>query len=185
MQTRLLREADASWAAKVVRERWNGPFVVSKGKVHDTRQLPGIVADDEDRMVGLLLYSHEGGNIEIITLDALEPRRGIGRLLLDAILARAVEVGVKRIWLVTSNDNVGAVAFYSRCGFRLVHVWLEAITSARSLKPLIPLMDKNGVPIRDELEFEKRMPNQLPDPTSPSVTPPAGAGGAPSVVADH
>ena len=29
------------------------------------------------------------------------------------------------------------------------------------------------------------MPNQLPDPTSPSVTPPAGAGGAPSVAADH
>jgi len=28
-------------------------------------------------------------------------------------------------------------------------------------------------------------PNQLPDPTSPSVTPPAGAGGAPSVAADH
>jgi hypothetical protein len=27
--------------------------------------------------------------------------------------------------------------------------------------------------------------NQLPDPTSPSVTPPAGAGGAPSVAADH
>ena len=31
----------------------------------------------------------------------------------------------------------------------------------------------------------KRTPNQLPDPTSPSVTPPAGAGGAPSVGADH
>jgi hypothetical protein len=30
-----------------------------------------------------------------------------------------------------------------------------------------------------------RMPNQLPDPTSPSVTPPADAGGAPSVAADH
>jgi hypothetical protein len=28
-------------------------------------------------------------------------------------------------------------------------------------------------------------PNQLPDPTSPSVTPPAGAGGTPSVAADH
>jgi hypothetical protein len=27
--------------------------------------------------------------------------------------------------------------------------------------------------------------NQLPDPTSSSVTPPAGAGGAPSVAADH
>jgi hypothetical protein len=29
------------------------------------------------------------------------------------------------------------------------------------------------------------VPNQLPDPTSPSVTPPAKAGGAPSVAADH
>jgi len=29
------------------------------------------------------------------------------------------------------------------------------------------------------------VPNQLPDPTSPSVTPPAGAGAAPSVAADH
>jgi len=29
------------------------------------------------------------------------------------------------------------------------------------------------------------VPNQLPDPTSPSVTPPARAGGAPSVAADH
>ena len=31
----------------------------------------------------------------------------------------------------------------------------------------------------------KTVPNQLPDPTSPSVTPPAGAGCAPSVAADH
>ena len=30
-----------------------------------------------------------------------------------------------------------------------------------------------------------RVPNQLPAPTSPSVTPPAGAGGAPFVAADH
>jgi hypothetical protein len=31
----------------------------------------------------------------------------------------------------------------------------------------------------------KDPPNQLPDPTSPSVTPPAGAGDAPFVAADH
>ena len=35
--------------------------------------------------------------------------------------------------------------------------------------------------------FQAKMtvPNQLPDPTSPSVTCPAGAGRAPSVAADH
>jgi len=31
----------------------------------------------------------------------------------------------------------------------------------------------------------RHQPNQLPDPRSPSVTPPAGAGVAPSVAVDH
>jgi hypothetical protein len=31
----------------------------------------------------------------------------------------------------------------------------------------------------------RTMPNHVPDPTSPSVTPPAGAGGVPSVATDH
>jgi hypothetical protein len=38
------------------------------------------------------------------------------------------------------------------------------------------------LPIRKE---KKGKPNQLSDPTSPPVTPPAGAGVAPSVAADH
>jgi hypothetical protein len=37
------------------------------------------------------------------------------------------------------------------------------------------------------MNFDRKSeePNNLPDPTSPYVTPPAGAGGAPSVVTDH
>ena len=35
------------------------------------------------------------------------------------------------------------------------------------------------------LRSKQDVPNQLPDPTSKSVTPPAGAGGAPYVAADH
>jgi hypothetical protein len=35
------------------------------------------------------------------------------------------------------------------------------------------------------LLWKKRKPNQSPDPASPSVKPPAGAGGAPSSYADH
>jgi hypothetical protein len=33
--------------------------------------------------------------------------------------------------------------------------------------------------------IKRDVPNQLPDPTSPSVTPPANAVGAPSVASDH
>jgi hypothetical protein len=35
------------------------------------------------------------------------------------------------------------------------------------------------------IEEDKKIANQLPDPMTPSVTSPAGAGVAPSVVADH
>jgi GNAT superfamily N-acetyltransferase len=161
MQTRFLNESDASWVSRIVGERWKGPLVVTRGVVHDTRKLPGIIAYDGNRAVGLLLFSHKGAEIEIVTLDVLECRRGIGRLLLGALCAHAIETGAKRIWLITSNDNTGAVAFYTRCGFRLVHVWLDAITKARELKPQIPVADQSGVPIRDELEFEKEMPKRM------------------------
>jgi hypothetical protein len=41
------------------------------------------------------------------------------------------------------------------------------------------------LPSSTEFFCGEKTPNQLPDPTSPSVTPAAGAGGAPSVAADH
>jgi len=156
MQLRLLESSDVSWAARVILERWGGPFVVSKGRMHDTRKLPGLVASIEGRPVGLLTFCKRYSQIEIVTLDALEEGKGIGRALVKAVCAHAAKIGVRRIWLITSNDNVGAVAFYTRRGFRLVHVWLDAITEARKLKPQIPEKDDRGVPIRDELEFEMR-----------------------------
>lgn len=106
-----------------------------------TRQLPGIVAVDGTRRLGLLLFSHEGTEIEIVTLDSLERRQGIGRLLLDAVTNYAFSHHAARIWLTTTNENVGAIAFYTRCGFRLVRVTLDAIAEARRLKPQIPSTD--------------------------------------------
>jgi len=158
MHTRNLQPADSRWVSDLVRERWNGPFVVTKGKKHDTRCLPGIVACNDDRPVGLLLYADSGSEIEIVTLDALQQRQGVGRLSLEAISDHASGRAVRRLWLVTTNDNVGAIAFYTACGFRLAAVHLDAVTRARELKPGIPPVGTGGVAIRDELEFEKICP---------------------------
>jgi hypothetical protein len=40
---------------------------------------------------------------------------------------------------------------------RLVGVHLGAIDEARKLKPSIPEMAENGIPVRDEWEFELRL----------------------------
>ena len=158
MRTRDVQPADSSWVSDLIRTRWKGPFVITKGRTHDTRRLPGIAACDGDVPVGLLLYADNGPEIEIVTLDALRQGQGIGRTLLDAISEYASKRATRRLWLITTNDNIGAVAFYTRCGFRLVAVHLDAVTRARQLKPEIPLVGEGGIAIRDELEFEKICP---------------------------
>ena len=60
----------------------------------------------------------------------------------------------KRIWLITTNDNINAIKFYQKCGFVFSAVYCDAIKNSRRIKPEIPLIGNFNIPIRDELEFE-------------------------------
>lgn len=161
MEVRALQESDAAWVSEYIRDQWAGPSVVSRGRVHDTRKLPGLVAMEAGRPVGLLLFAVEEREIEIVTLDAFEKRRGVGRALLAAVVKHALAKQATRVWLITTNDNVDAIAFYTRCGFRLAQVHQDAMTQSRRLKPEIPMDGHYGLPIRDELEFEQRLPHRV------------------------
>jgi Acetyltransferase (GNAT) family len=70
---------------------------------------------------------------------------------------RAARHGCARLWLVTTNDNVDALRFYQRHGFRLAAVHRGAVDDSRGrLKPEIPVVGAYGMPLRDEIELEKR-----------------------------
>lgn len=56
------------------------------------------------------------------------------------------------IWL-TTNDNTDAQRFYEHLVMKLVAVHPGAVNEARKLKPGIPELGLNNVPIRDELEY--------------------------------
>jgi ribosomal protein S18 acetylase RimI-like enzyme len=59
--------------------------------------------------------------------------------------------------VLTTNDNVDALRFYQRRGFRLVELRPGAVDAAREvLKPEIPRAGAYGVPLRDELVLEMR-----------------------------
>ena len=47
-----------------------------------------------------------------------------------------------------------ALGFYQKRGFRLVAVHPGAVNESRKLKPEIPLIGNDGIPIRDEIELE-------------------------------
>lgn len=53
--------------------------------------------------------------------------------------------------VVTTNDNMRALRFYQRRGFRLVALHAGAIERSRALKPEIPATGDHGIPLRDEL----------------------------------
>jgi ribosomal protein S18 acetylase RimI-like enzyme len=135
--------------------RWGSPEIVSRGEVHDAAQAPAMVALRDEELVGLVTYRVRDGECEVLTLNAFERRQGIGSTLMDAITARARDEGCQRLWLITTNDNLGAIAFYKQRGMRLAAVHRGAADLARKLKPQIPEINaENGIRISDELEFD-------------------------------
>lgn len=101
--------------------------------------------------VGLLAYRLDGDTVEIVVLHAAVRHRGVGTALLDAL---AATFPGREIWLVTTNDNLDALRFYQRRGFRIRSVAPGAADDARrTLKPSIPTHGAHGIAVRDEIEL--------------------------------
>ena len=147
-------EQDGSWIEDVIRGQWGSFEVVSRGRVHHAGRLPAFVAECDGERLGLLTYRLEEGACEVVTLNSLRERRGVGTALLKAVCDTAKKVGCKRVWLVTTNDNVEALRFYQKRGFHLVAVYPNAIERSREFKPQIPAVGRDGIPLRDEIELQ-------------------------------
>lgn len=154
IRVRPLVGEDSAWARGLIVERWAATVIVSRGVSHDAADAEGFVAIKGRERVGLATFRTEGGDCELLTLDATRPREGVGSLLLARVAAQARDRGCRRVWLITSNDNLDALRFYLRSGCRLVAVHRGGVDAARSLKPQIPLIGAHGIPIHDELELE-------------------------------
>jgi GNAT superfamily N-acetyltransferase len=117
---------------------------------------PHLIAHDDDGVVtGVLTYVIHAEECEVLTLHAEPPHRGTGTALIEAVKAVAQLAGCTRLWLMTTNDNVDALRFYQRRGFRLAKLHANAVDHSRTrLKPEIPRTGNYGIPLRDELELE-------------------------------
>jgi ribosomal protein S18 acetylase RimI-like enzyme len=142
------------WARGILIQTWGATLVVSRGRLHDASKLPGYVAVQGDELVGLTTYHIVGDECELVTINSLRPKLGIGSALVAAVKEMAINADCRRLWLITTNDNTPAIRFYQQRGFRLVALHIDALKESRRLKPQIPLIGEDGIPIRDELEFE-------------------------------
>ena len=111
MEIRELRPSDVPWVESIVAEHFASPRVVSRGILHNARELPGLVAEVNSEPAGLLQYRRHGAQCEIVILISTIERQGIGRALLHEVEAKAREAGCTRLWLITTNNNQRALEF--------------------------------------------------------------------------
>ena len=90
---------------------FGGVTVARKGVLIDASVLPGFVAMDGGRPVGLLTYDGAHGDCEVVAVISTEEGRGIGRSSMDAARDHAAAAGYHRLWLITTNDNTRAFRF--------------------------------------------------------------------------
>lgn len=139
--------------------------VVSRRLIEDVTRLPGIVAEKPARRpIGFALLRFDDDDAEVVVLQSLEPGRGAGTALLEAARADAEQAGCRRVWLVTTNDNLHALRFYQRRGWDWVAMHPDAVVESRRLKPEISLLGAHHIPIRHELEFELALDARPPEP---------------------
>lgn len=151
---RVIKITDKIEIEKILVKHWGSAKVVTRGSVYNADKLPGFVAVSDSRIIGLITYNIAGADCEVVTLNSLRENRGIGSALIGRVKQKATESGCHRLWLITTNDNLSAIRFYQKRGFRIAAIHIRAIEKSRRLKPEIPPFGNDGIPIRDEIEME-------------------------------
>jgi len=152
---RALTSADRRWVVSFLREEWGSTTQAYGGRLHHVDGHRGFVALQEERPVGLLTYRIRRREWEISSLKSLIESIGVGSALIAAVRDAAEAAGCRSLWVITTNDNTRALRFYQKRGFSLVAVHPGAVERARrDLKPEIPLVGNDGIPIRDEIKLE-------------------------------
>ncbi len=152
-----IEAADAAFIDEQWRRLWGLP-VVSLDWQYKPADVEGLVfRDDRGTPQGLVTWHADGDRAEIVTIDAFQQGRHVGGRLLNGAEEELRRQGVQRATIMTTNDNLRAIGFYVRHGYRIVAVHLDVMERVRQLKPEVPRTGHDGLPLRDVIELVKRL----------------------------
>lgn len=139
---------------QLLSDSWGTDFMVTKGQIHHYKDLDGYLAMDNDKIVGVLTFSKFNDEVEIISLDSFKKNTGVGTALLNKVTEFAKQNSIKRLWLITTNDNLNALRFYQKRNWSITAIHKDAVTKARKIKPTISITGYYDIPLRHEIELE-------------------------------
>jgi N-acetylglutamate synthase-like GNAT family acetyltransferase len=82
--------------------------IISKGKSHNVLAIDGFVAETGSIIDGYIFFKIDGSECEIVLLDSFRQKAGIGSVLVRKLADMAKEHKVKRVFVITTNDNTYA-----------------------------------------------------------------------------
>lgn len=155
-----LTDEHRAWLRDFLTEHWGSHMMVSRGRLYDASADHAVAAVQAADMfgdapvIGVATYTIDGAHCELTTIRSVQEKIGVGGALIAAVKDAARAAGCEDIWLITTNDNLNALRFYQKRGFRIAAVHVNAMDISRRLKPSIPLIGLDGIALRDEIELE-------------------------------
>jgi ribosomal protein S18 acetylase RimI-like enzyme len=148
-------DSDRQAARELFAQDFGRTKIVAFGEVMDLDQMPTLVAVMHSEPSGALAYRLLGGNtLHIVALatDPMWQRSGVGGHLVAEAELLARRLKLTRIVVATTNDNLPALYFYQRRGYRLTALEPSSVMNAHGEQPGFA-----GIPVRDEIRLEKRI----------------------------
>jgi ribosomal protein S18 acetylase RimI-like enzyme len=148
-------DADRMAARALFQEDFGRTKVVAFGEVMDLDQMPALVAVMTAAPAGALAYRLLGDALHIVALatDPMWQRSGVGGHLLAEAELLARRLNLQRLVVSTTNDNLPALYFYQRRGYRLIDLVPDSVIA--HTRQQVPGFA--GIPVRDEVRLEKRI----------------------------
>jgi GNAT superfamily N-acetyltransferase len=148
-------DADRAAARELFRRDFGRTNIVAFGEVMDIDAMPMLVAFLEADLSGALVYRLLGDALHIVALatDPMSQRAGVGGYLVAEAELLARRLSLARLIVATTNDNVPAMYFYQRRGYRLT----DLVTGGVLAHTRDAHAGFAGIPVRDEIRLEKRL----------------------------
>src|SRR5437899_4360409 len=146
-------DADRRAARELFERDFGRTKIVAFGEVMDIDQMPALVAVMSVEPSGALAYRLLGNALHIVALatDPMWQRSGVGGHLVAEAELLARRLKLSRLVVSTTNDNLPALYFYQRRGYRLTNIVPESITVHTGQQ----VAGFAGIPVRDEVRLEK------------------------------
>lgn len=148
-------DADRTAARELFQRDFGRTQIVAFGEVIDIDAMPALVAVMSTEPSGALAYRLLGDALHIVALatDPMWQRSGVGAYLLAEAELLARRLNLARLVVATTNDNLPALYFYQRRGYRLTELVPNSVVAHTHQE----IAGFAGVMVRDEIRLEKRL----------------------------